>query len=173
MRFFWSSSRHAALHVFDKSSEEHEARWRCTQQRAIATARPAAPCTSNVLREAWCLRLLSLRSFTRDWWQDRQNRAPVHRQNSSRISKLPPQPTHVALAALVWYPKAHPLLHSAPSIRLGWQDIFSSVTFRAVSSLSCKVRRVELGILGRQQVRFGAIYHITDYDTSAAALGAF
>ena len=69
--------------------------------------------------------------------------------------------------------QGHPLLHSAPSIRLSWQDIFSSVTFRAVSSLSCKVRRVELGILGRQQVRFGAIYHITDYDTSAAALGAF
>ena len=97
-----------ALDVFDKSivtlspSEEQEARWRRTEQRAIATARPAAPCTSNVLREAWCLRLLSLRSFTRDWWQDRQNRAPVHRQNSSRISKLPPQPTHVALAALVW-----------------------------------------------------------------------
>ena len=91
-----------ALDVFDKSSEEHEARWRRTEQRAIAAARPAAPCTSNVLREAWCLRLLSLRSFTRDWWQDRQNRAPVHRQNSARISKLPPQPTHVALAALVW-----------------------------------------------------------------------
>ena len=72
-----------ALDVFDKSivtlspSEEQEARWRRTEQRAIAAAHPAAPCTSNVLREARCLWLLSLRSFTRDWWQDCQNRAPA------------------------------------------------------------------------------------------------
>ena len=123
-------------------SADHEARWRRTAQRANAAVRPAAPYTTDILREAWCVRLLSLRSFTWDWWRDRQNRAPVHRQKSARISKSRPHPTHVALATLVRQPTAYPPLHSAPSTLLGWQDIVGVITFRAVFALSWNVRRV-------------------------------
>ena len=123
-------------------SADHEARWRRTAQRANAAVRPAAPYTTDILREAWCVWLLSLRSFTWDWWRDRQNRAPVHRQKSARISKSRPHPTHVALATLVRQPTAYPPLHSAPSTLLGWQDIVGVITFRAVFALSWNVRRV-------------------------------
>ena len=173
MRFFWSSSRHAGTSRFrqvqrgargavvahgtarDRNGAPGSAlHFKCTERSLVSSVAFAALVYSGLVarspKSCTCAstELVAYIQITTTAHACRPGCTRVVTQGSSA-------------AAL------------APSIRLSWQDIFSSVTFRAVSSLSCKVRRVELGILGRQQVRFGAIYHITDYDTSAAALGAF